>query len=295
MEESMTKMEDELQHSIKEPYKFNIKNIIRHILLIVFSFFMAFPFLWMVLSALKTKDEIWQFPPKLLPTVPQWHNFPDAWNSAPFGIYIFNSAFTSILIVAIQVINSAMIAYAFTQLKFRGKKLLFAVVMGTYMLPAAATYLPSYVILSKFSMIDTLKGIVISNAVSVFGIFLIRQAFLQIKRELVEAAMIDGASHWKILWNIMFPLSKSTFTTFALMNFVTNYNNYLWPSLIIKDPSKYLITIGLRQFFVQQGAYGIKWPEVMAASTFTIAPLLILFLVAQKWFMNGISDSGVKG
>lgn len=295
MEESIIKTEEELQYTIKKPYKFSLKNVVRHILLTAFSFIMAFPFLWMVLSALKTKDEIWQFPPKLLPSVPQWQNFSEAWRSAPFGIYIFNSTFTSVLIVAIQVVNSAMIAYALTQLKFVGKKVLFAIVMGTYMLPAAATYLPSYVILSKLSMIDTLKGIIISNAVSVFGIFLIRQAFLQIKRELVEAAMIDGASHWKILWHIMFPLSKSTFTTFALMSFVSNYNNYLWPSLIIKDPNKYLITIGLRQFFVQQGAYGIKWPEVMAASTFTIAPLLILFFAAQKWFMNGISDSGVKG
>lgn len=295
MEELTVNNEEELQLNIKKPYKFNIKNIIRHVLLATFSFIMAFPFLWMVLSAIKTKDEIWQFPPKLFPTVPQWQNFSEAWNAAPFGLYIFNSTFTSLLIVAIQVVNSAMIAYALTQLKFRGKKALFAIVMGTYMLPAAATYLPSYVILSNINMIDTLKGIIISNGVSVFGIFLIRQAFLQIKREMVEAAMIDGASHWKILWHIMFPLTKSTFTTFALISFVSNYNNYLWPSLIIKDPNKYLITIGLRQFFIQQGAYGIKWPQVMAASTFTIAPLLLLFFVAQKWFMNGIGDTGIKG
>ena len=273
----------------------NIKNIIRHVLLIVFSFIMAFPFIWMVLSAIKTKNEIWQFPPKLFPAVPQWHNFIDAWNSAPFGLYIFNSGFTSLLIVLIQIINSAMIAYALTELKFKGKKPLFAVVMGTYMLPAAATYLPSYVILSNMNLIDTLTGVVVSNAVSVFGIFLIRQAFKQIKREVVEAAMMDGASHWKILWHIMFPLTKSSFVTFGLISFVSNYNNYLWPSLIIKSPNKYLITIGLRQFFIQQGAYGIKWPQIMAASTFTIAPLLLLFFVAQKWFMNGIADSGVKG
>lgn len=287
--------EDERESCSANGQKVKKKNIIRHILLAIFSFIMAFPFLWMVVSALKTKDEIFITPLKFFPAVPQWKNFIDAWNSTPFGLYIFNSAFTSLVIVAIQVINSAMIAYAITQLKFKGKKILFGIVMGTYMLPAAATYLPSYVILSKLNLIDTLIGIIISNAVSVFGIFLIRQAFLQIKKEMIEAAMIDGASHWKILWQIMFPLTKSSFTTFALISFVSNYNNYLWPSLIIKDPNKYLITIGLRQFFIQQGAYGIKWPQVMAASTFTILPLLILFFIAQKWFMSGIADSGVKG
>lgn len=274
---------------------FSVKKIIRHALLIIFCLIMAFPFLWMFLSAIKTKNEVWKFPPTLFPAVPQWGNFTEAFKAAPFGLYIFNSAFTSIIIVLIQVVNSSMMAYALTNLKFPGKKLLFGIVMATYMMPAAATYLPSYVALSKFNMIDTYKGIIISNAVSVFGIFLMRQAFLQIKREMVEAALIDGAGHFRILWQIIMPIAKSSFVTLALINFVANYNNYLWPSLIIKDPNKYLVTMGLRQFFIQGGAYGIKWPQVMAASTFTIAPLLIVFFFAQKWFMSGISDTGVKG
>ena len=166
--------------------------------------------------------------------------------------------------------------------------------MGTYMLPSAATYVPCYMILSKINLIDTLTGIIISNLGNVFGIFLMRQAFLQINKSLIEAARIDGASHWKILWKIVFPLTKPTFITFGLISFVTYYNDYMYPSLITKSPEKFLISAGLRQFFIQGGAYGIKWPEIMAASTITVLPLLILFLVAQKWFMQGVGDTGVK-
>lgn len=275
--------------------KLNIKGVFTHLSLIFFSIIMIFPFIWMVVSALKTKEEMWQFPPTLIPQAPQWQNFIEAFNSAPFGLYMFNSAFTAIVIVAIQIANSAMIAYALTQLQFKGKKYLFGTILGTYMLPGAATFIPSYMILSKLNLLDSYTGLIISNAVNIFGIFLIRQAFLQVNKSLVEAAKIDGASHWQILWKILFPLTKPSFITFGLISFVTNYNNYLWPSLIIKNPELNLISMGLRQFFIQEGAYGTEWPVVMAASTFTVLPLLILFLVAQKWFMNGFSDTGVKG
>ncbi|WP_257391383.1 carbohydrate ABC transporter permease [Cytobacillus gottheilii] len=223
-----------------------------------------------------------------------WNHFAEAWQLAPFGQYIFNSSFTAIIIVLIQVLNSALIAYAFTQFTFRGKNVLFAIVLLTYMLPAAATYVPSYVILANLNMLDTYEGLILSNAVSVFGIFLFRQAFMQIPKELIEAARMDGAGHFLVLWRIVYPLSKPTFISFALISLVQNYNSYLWPSLIMNSAEKQLITTGLRQFFIQEGAYGIQWPLIMAASTFAILPLLLLFALAQKWFINGISDQGLK-
>lgn len=268
---------------------------IKHLFLLLFSFVMVFPFLWMVVSALKTKDEIFQFPPTMWPDTPMWHHFAEAWQLAPFGQYIFNSTFTAVAIVAIQVVNSALIAYAFTQFKFRGKNLLFGIVLLTYMLPAAATYVPSYVILANFNLLDTHTGLILSNAASVLGIFLFRQAFMQIPKELVEAATMDGASHWRILWKVVYPLSRPTFLTFILISFVQNYNSYLWPTLILNSEEKQLVTTGLRQFFIQEGAYGIQWPLIMAASSFAVIPLLILFAFAQKWFISGISDQGLKG
>lgn len=272
-----------------------IVNIIRHSALIIISIITFFPFLWMVSNALKTKDEIFNFPPTLAPAIPQWNNFIQVFKEAPFATYLGNSLFVALIEVTFQVISSAMIAYALTQFKFRGKKVLFAIIMGTYMLPSAVTYVPCYMLLSKMNLIDTLTGLIISNLVNIFGIFLIRQAFLQVDKNIIEAARMDGASHLNILWKMMFPLTKPTFITFALISFVTYYNEYMYPSLIIKSPEKFLVSAGLRQFFIQGGAYGIKWPEIMAASTLTVLPLLILFFIAQKWFMKGVNDTGVKG
>ena len=272
-----------------------ISNILRHLVLIGISIITFFPFIWMLSSALKTKDEIFNFPPTLIPESAQWSNFINVFKEAPFTVYMGNSLFVAVVEVSFQIISSAMIAYAITQFKFKGRKILFAIIMGTYMLPTATTYIPCYMLLSKLNLIDTLSGLIISNLASIVGIFLIRQAFLQIDKSLVEAARMDGASHWKILWKIMFPLTKPNFITFGLISFVTCYNDYMYPSLIIKSPEKFLISAGLRQFFIQGGAYGIKWPEIMAASTLTVLPLLILFVIAQKWFMQGVGDSGVKG
>ncbi|MGG7620757.1 carbohydrate ABC transporter permease [Bacillus coreaensis] len=272
-----------------------VSHSIKHIVLLFVSLVMFFPFLWMVTNSIKTTEEIWSFPPTWWPENPQWHNFIDAWNAAPFGLYMLNSTYTAVVIVVIQVLNSAMIAYAFTQFRFRGRNLLFGIILVSYMVPVAATYVPSYVLISKMGLIDTHTAVIISNASTVFGIFLFRQAFLQIPKELIEAAKVDGASHFRILWSVIYPLTKPTFITLGLISFIGMYNNYLWPSLILNTEEKLLITKGLRQFFIQEGAYGIEWPLIMAASTFTVVPLLIIFAFVQKWFVRAISDHGLKG
>ncbi len=304
MDITLSKKHDEIDE-IEEEFKLElnkkrgfldiIKSMGKHIMLICISVVTFFPFIWMLSSALKTKDEIFTFPPKLIPAVPQWGNFTSVFNDAPFATYMGNSFFVAICEVTFQIFGAAMIAYALTQFKFKGKKLLFAIIMGTYMLPSATTYVPCYIMLSKVNLIDTLTGLIVSNAANIFGIFLMRQAFLQVDKSLIEAARLEGASHWNILWKIIFPLTKPTFITLGLINFVTCYNDYMYPSLITKSPEKFLVSAGLRQFFIQGGAYGIKWPEIMAASTLTVLPLLILFLIAQKWFMEGVGDTGVKG
>lgn len=275
--------------------KDKISNISLNLTVAVISFLMIFPFFWMFTSALKTQDEIRAFPPEILPEVPQWSNFLETWQAAPFDLYIFNSFFTATAIVVLHVITTAFFAYAITQLTFRFRNLLFGIVMATYMLPVPVTYVPSYIILSRLGWLDSYQGIIFSNAVSVFAIFLARQSFLQVPTELVDAAKVDGASHWTILWKIFFPLTRPIFITFGLINFVLMYNNYLWPLLIIRSRELYLITIGLRQFFIEQGAYGVNWPLIMAASTIVVTPLLILFFITQKWFVKGVGGSGIKG
>lgn len=284
----------ELQQKRQPSRKKIAPRVLLYVFLIIFTFMVAFPFLWMISSSLKTKDEV-MHSFSLIPEHLLFGNYAEAFTGADFGQYIFNSGFTALAIVAIQIVNSAMIAYALTQLNFRGRGLLFAVIMGTNMLPAAATYVPGYIILARMGLINTYTGLIISNCVYMFGIFLIRQAFLQVNRSLVEAAWAEGAGHWYTLWRVLVPIAKSSFVTLGLLSFVSNYNNYMWPSLITTKPKYYLISQGLRLYFIEGGSYGIKWPQIMAASTFTVLPLMILFFITQRWFIQGLSDSGVKG
>lgn len=266
-----------------------VARLSRHLFFAAVALLMAFPFYWMVTSALKTNDEIWRSPPTLWPETALWGNFTEAWNQAPFFRYMGNSIFVATSIVLLQVINSGMMAYALTHMKFRLKGLFGGIILFGYMVPATAVYLPSYLVLSELNLLNSYAGLILSNCVSVFSIFLIRQAFQQVPHELVEAGEVDGASHMRILWTILIPITRSSFAVLALITFIDQYNNYFWPMLITKDPSLQLVSAGLRSFFVEGGAYGLKWPLIMAASAFTIAPLLLVFLLAQKTIMQSVN------
>lgn len=272
-----------------------VGKIMKYLVLTAVSLFTAFPFIWMLISSLKTKAEVMDVS-SFLPAVPQWSNFTTILFDSPIPTYILNSFLVSVVIVALQLITGAMITYAMVFLEFKGRNVLFVIVMATYMLPVAATYIPAYIILSQMGLLDTMAGLVISSTVSIFGIFLLRQAFMQVPKGLVEAARMDGASHFRILWEIICPMTKSSFITFGLMSFISAYNNYMWPSLITKSSSNYLVSQGLRSFLIEGGAYGTEWALVMAASTVIVVPLLVLFGFTQKWFINGIGgDTGMKG
>lgn len=272
-----------------------IEKLGKYVLILIFCTFTAFPFFWMVVSALKTKAEIMDVS-RLFPAEFQWSNFYQVIFRSPLFRYVCNSFFVAVVTLAIQIVTAAMIAYALVFMKFRGRKILFAIIMGTYMLPTAATYIPCYMILADLGLLDSFTGLIISNCVSIFGIFLLRQAFMQVPLGVIEAARIDGASQWQILWKVVCPMTKSSFITFGLMNFITCYNSYMWPSLITDSDEKLLVSQGLRKFFIEGGAYGTEWPLVMAASAFIVLPLLILFAFTQKWFINGIGgDTGMKG
>lgn len=271
------------------------KNIGYYVLLTVLGVLMVFPLIWMLLSALKSPSEIFAVPLQWFPSVAQWDNFKNALDLAPFGLYIFNSIFTALVIVIFQVILSCMIAYALTQIRFKGRALLFNLILITYMLPAEATYVPSYTIVAKMGLLDTLSGVIISNIANVFTIFLLRQAFMQVPKDTIEAARAYGAGDFTILRKIMIPMSKSTIFIVSLISFVKMYNNYLWPSLIVKSEENYLITVGLNKFFTSQGSFADKWPLIMSANVLSVIPLLVLFIVLHKWFIRGIGDTGLKG
>lgn len=272
-----------------------IKKIINLLLLAFVSILAFFPLLWMATNSFKTANKIIQQPLNLFPEVLDFRNFIGALEKAPFDLYIINSIITAFAIVVLQLLLGILMGYGLSKFDFKGKKILFGSILLTYMLPAAATYVPSYVILAKMNLIDTIPGIIISNVVSVFTIYMVYQTFSSVPKEMIEAAEMDGANNWQILWKVMVPLSKSTLLTTALIQFVIMYNNYMWPSLITNSKKNYLISVGLNIFFNSKGNFTQNLPMLMAANTISVLPLLILFLILKKWFIEGISDSGIKG
>jgi multiple sugar transport system permease protein len=281
--------------SIKQKSRPRLLRALKLIALTVLGFAMVFPFIWMALSALKTRQELLDFS-VFFPADPQWENYAQVLFDSPIPRYIANSVFVSVVTVAYQLFSGALLAYAVVFMNFKGKHILFAIVLGCYMVPGAATYIPCYILLSKMGLLDSYSGLIISNLVSIFGVFLLRQAFMQVPTELYEAARMDNAGHWKTLWRVVFPLTRPTFISFALIAFITCYNNYMWPSLITNSPELNLVSQGLRHFFIESGAYGTNWALVMAASTLVTVPLLVMFAFIQRGFIASIgADTGVKG
>ncbi|WP_322788171.1 carbohydrate ABC transporter permease, partial [Peptoniphilus harei] len=272
-----------------------MKKIARHLVLIFLSIITFFPLMWMISNSFKTTESIMRKPLSFIPDFLDFRNFLGALNLAPFDLYIINSIVTSIIIVILQIITGVLLAYGMYRFSFKLRGMMFKGILLTYMLPAATTYVPSYVIIAKLNLIDTLTGIIISNSVAVFTIYMLYNTFKEVPKELIEAAEMDGASDMDILLKVVLPISKSTILTNALIQFVTMYNNYMWPSLITNSKSKYLISVGLNKFFTSQGNFGENLPLLMAGNTISVLPLLILFIVLQKWFIKGISDSGIKG
>ncbi|AIS57901.1 carbohydrate ABC transporter permease [Vibrio coralliilyticus] len=271
-----------------------LTSIGKHLFLAICGTLMVFPFLWMLSGSLKSNDEIFASPLNLVPEQFRWETFVETFHSAPFGLYIFNSFSVALFTTLLVIINSAMFAYALTQLKFRSKTVLYFVVMGCYMLPGAVTYIPSYITLAKLGLLDSHMGLVVSNAASIFGVFYLRQVFIKIHPSLIEAARIDGAGELKILWAILLPQCRAAVATLFLITFITNYNSYMWPSLVITSQELNLIATGIRHYFIAEGNYGLNWSQIMAASTIAVLPLLILFVLCQKTILSGIADNGVK-
>ncbi|SFG78138.1 carbohydrate ABC transporter permease [Oribacterium sp. WCC10] len=272
-----------------------VKNMVRRVILSIGSFIAVFPLIWMLLSGLN--DYLMTFVPGNGKGISfTLENIGYVLFQSPVPLYIKNSMLISVVTSLYQIITGAMLAYALTFLKFRCKKLLYYIIFFTYMLPSAATYIPSYIVLSKLNLLNTYKGLILSQSVSLFGIFLLRQNFLEIPKDFVDAAKIDGATDWKILWKVVFPLARSGFITFFLLSFISLYNNYMWPALITTDSRLYQVSQGVRSFFIDDGAYGTKWPLIMAADSIVILPLVLMYICASHVIIHGISgDSGVKG
>lgn len=267
----------------------------KHGVLLVASAVFMFPFAWMVFGIFKTNNEIWQEPYKLLPGRFDLGAAGEALANTDLGRYIVNSLFVGTVGTLVMLAAAVFFTYVIVFMRTKYTEVLFYVVLATYMLPAAVTYVPSYVILAQMGLLDTLTGLMFTYVASVFAVFYLRQSFKKVSRDYIDAARIDGASHLKTLRHVVLPLNTSAVFTLFVLSFIQQYNNYMWPSIMLNSREKYLVSQGLRQFFIQEGAYGMNWADVMLASTVTIIPLIAIFIVGQNWLVSGImQDSGLK-
>jgi ABC-type glycerol-3-phosphate transport system permease component len=266
--------------------------VLLYAVLIAGAVFCAFPFVWMILTALKTQEEALRVPITWFPSVPQWGNFKTAWEAAPFGRYFLNTFLIAGCVVLGVVITSLLAGYAFARIDFLGRNIVFALLLSTMMIPFEATLIPNFIMIRNLGWYNTYAALIIPWAASVFSVFLMRQSILSIPDELFEAATLDGCGHLGILRHVVLPLARGPLAAIAVFSFLGSWNSLLWPLIVTGSESVRPVQLGL-SVFVNADAQS---PHLlMAASAFTIAPLLLIYFIAQRQFLEGIASSGLKG
>jgi len=249
------------------------------------------PYLWMLTASLKERGSIGE-PPYLYPTTFDFTNYQKAFEGAPFARYYFNTIIVAVTVVVSRVLIGGMAAYAFTFLKFKGRDALFLIYLSTMMIPFYAIVIPIYLIIRDLNWFNTYQALIVPRMVDAFAILLFRQAFIAVPRDYIEAARVDGASHWSVLWKIVMPMSLSTMLTVAIFSFLFIWNDFLWPLLAANEDKMRLIQTGLQAF---NGRYNTEWTYLMAGTVIATIPPILIFLVAQKQFISGLARSGLKG
>jgi multiple sugar transport system permease protein len=253
---------------------------------------MLVPFLWMLSTSLMDEFEVFHYPPHLVPGDPLWSNYPNAMTAAPFARFFLNSAVMSLFIVSGHLFTAATAGYAFARLRFPGRDKVFVLFLAVLMVPVIVLLIPRFLLVGALGWVDTYMGLIITELVSVWGIFLMRQYFLSIPRDLEDAARIDGASEWRVFWNVALPLAKPALATVALFSFVETWKSFLWPLIVTRSMGMRPVEVGIAAF---HGMYFTHWPYQMAAAVAAVVPILLLFLFTQRYFVQGIQLAGLKG
>lgn len=268
---------------------------IAYIVLAFMSLVAIFPLLWMISTSLKTADQIFVWPPKLIPDPIQWSNYPGVFDTLPFGRFFLNTVFYTSAVTIGQLLFCSLAGYAFARLKFPGRDMIFYLYLGTMMIPGSVTLVPSFILMRWFHWVDTMWAMTVPGMLgSAFGTFLMRQFFLTIPKELDDAATIDGANKLRIFWQIILPLGKPALAVLGVFTITTVWNDFIWPLVMLHDQNLFTLTLGLYRFNGSMQSYTF-WAGMMAAATMTIAPLIIIFLCAQRFFTEGISLTGMGG
>lgn len=266
--------------------------IAAHVVLIAGSIIMLFPFIWTVATSLKDISEVFTFPPRLLGKELLWENYVKVWERYPFHYFFMNTVKITMLVVIGQLLTSSMAGYVFARLRFRGRDTIFLLYLATIIIPVQVTVIPNFFQMKVYGLLDTHWSLILPGLVSAFGTFLMRQFFLTIPPALEEAAKIDGCNPFGIYWRIFVPLSKPAMATLGI--FICNgvWNDFYNPLIFLNSTNKMTLTLGLA---TMQGLYSTDWSVLMAATTISILPIIIVFLLAQDLFVRGVTLSGLKG
>lgn len=270
-----------------------MQQVLTYVLLVAIALVMLLPLLWLTSTALKSPTEnIFQFPPQFLPSQPTLQNFVRVWESQPFGRYFVNSLLVSVLTVGFNLVFCSLAAYPLARLDFAGKDWIFAAVISTIMIPFQIVMIPLYILTVQLGLKNSYLGVIFPAIASAFGIFLLRQAFMTVPKDLEEAARMDGCSELGIWWNVMLPSVRPALVTLTIFVFIGAWSDFLWPLIVLDDPQYYTLPLGVSKL---AGTFSLDWRLVAAGSVISIAPILLFFLAMQRYIVPSEVGSGVKG
>lgn len=272
--------------------RFSLSVIILYGMIIGVTLVMLLPFAWMLSASLKLSRDVFVFPIQWIPSEPRWQNYVDIWTRIPLAIFIYNTSKLTLIVTALQLLTSSFAAYAFAKLHFPYKNTLFLGYIATIAMPWQVYMVPQFLLMREFGLNNTHLALICLQAFTAFGVFLMRQFYMSIPTELCEAARIDGMNEYQIWARIMLPLSKPALSTLVIFTFVTTWNDFLGPMIYLTKTELKTIQIGLRMFISQ---YSAEYGLIMAASVVALVPVLVVFLALQRFFVEGVASSGLKG
>ncbi|GAP96542.1 carbohydrate ABC transporter permease [Leptolyngbya sp. NIES-2104] len=269
------------------------QSVLTYILLSAIAILMLIPLVWLVSTSFKSPGEdLFQFPPRFIPEQPTLENFVTVWQSNPFGRYLFNSTLVSVLTVVLNLIFCSLAAYPLARLTFAGREIIFSAIVSTILIPFQIVMIPLYVLAVKLELVNSYLGIIFPGIASAFGIFLLRQAFQSVPKELEEAARMDGCSELGIWWYVMLPSIRPALVTLAIFVFIGSWSDFLWPLLVVDRPEFFTLPLGVSKL---AGTFTLDWRLIAAGSVISIVPILLFFLIMQRYIVPTEAGSGVKG
>lgn len=272
-----------------------VRVVLQYAVAIAFTLVMLFPLYWMIVSSLKTSEELLLTVPTLWPKQLMWENYPDVLRRAPFGQYFFTTIVSTFFIMCGELIMGILAAYGFSKGEFRGKNGLFIIVLGALMIPIQVTFVPIYVMISRLNWLNTFAGLIVPNLVSAYFIFMLRQSFMSVDNSYLEAGKVDGMGRLGAIFHVLCPMCKPTLITISIITFINGWNSYFWPKMITTNDTRRTIAVGvayLRRTFA--GMETANYNEIMAGAVLAILPIVVLFFVLQRYIMTGMSKAAMK-